>query len=99
MGVIQHAALHAHEQHMVWRQVIMKIDNTSRSPLSQKKTITKDWMHKTQKSNQSLKTLNYCFGGAAAGLAAAGVLAGAAPGGRINVVVLIQSSLSKLLSR
>jgi hypothetical protein len=28
MGVMQHAALHTHGQHIIWQQVIMKAKNT-----------------------------------------------------------------------
>jgi len=41
MGVMRHAALRAHIQHMVWQQFIMEPENTSRSPSCQKKTFTK----------------------------------------------------------
>jgi len=28
MGVVQHAALHVHGQHIIWQQVIMKLKDT-----------------------------------------------------------------------
>jgi hypothetical protein len=28
MGVVQHAALHVHGQHITWQQVIMKLKDT-----------------------------------------------------------------------
>jgi hypothetical protein len=28
MGVMQHAALHAQKQHIIWQQVVMKLKNT-----------------------------------------------------------------------
>jgi len=36
MGVIRHAALRAHEQHTIWQQVIIKIENTLQSAFKSK---------------------------------------------------------------
>jgi len=52
MGIVQHAALHAQQQHIVWQQVLMKLNNTFRAaPLSKGKP-SKHWMQRIQKSNQ-----------------------------------------------
>jgi hypothetical protein len=52
MRVMRHAALHAQQQHIVWQQVIMKVQNTSPAgPLSKEPTY-KDWMRRIEKSNQ-----------------------------------------------
>jgi hypothetical protein len=32
MGVVQHAALHMHAQHIIWQQVFIKLKNTSWAP-------------------------------------------------------------------
>ena len=37
MGIVQHAALHMHGQHIIWQQVIIKSKNTFLAgPLSKK---------------------------------------------------------------
>jgi hypothetical protein len=39
MGIVQHAALHAQQQHIVWQQVFMKIKDTFwGAPLSKGKS-------------------------------------------------------------
>jgi hypothetical protein len=52
MGIVQHAALHAQGQHIVWQQVLMKIQDTFRVVALSKGKPSKHWMHRIQKSNQ-----------------------------------------------
>jgi hypothetical protein len=52
MGLVQHAALHAQGQHIVWQQFLIKVKNTFPSSLKSKGDPYKDWMHRIQKSNQ-----------------------------------------------
>ncbi len=40
MRVMQHAALHAQGQHIIWQQIFIKRKNTPRPPLSQRKVLT-----------------------------------------------------------
>ena len=89
---MRHAALRVHEQHMIWQQTFIEMRIRSGSSICQKKTITKFRCVECKKVINEKGLFFY-------GLAAAGFLAGAAPGGKINVVVLMESSFSKFLSR
>jgi hypothetical protein len=42
MGVVQHAALHAQEQHIIWQQVLITVENTLLPSPESKETPAKD---------------------------------------------------------
>jgi len=42
MGVVQHAALHVQEQHIIWQQVLIKLKNTPPASLKSKERPAKD---------------------------------------------------------
>jgi hypothetical protein len=42
MGVVQHAALHVQEQHIIWQQVLITLNNTLPASLKSKERPAKD---------------------------------------------------------
>jgi len=98
---MRHAALRAQRQHIFWQEVIMRTENTSRPSLSQKKAITNFRCVTFKKVINKRSRASYGFSVAGAGVffGAAGAFAGVAASGRINVVVFMESSWEKSLSR
>ncbi len=98
---MRHAALRAQRQHIIWQELIMRTENTSRPSLSQKKAITNFRCVTFKKVINKRSRICYGFWAAGAGVffGAACVFAGVAASGRINVVVLMESSWEKSLSR
>lgn len=101
MGVMRHAALRAQRQHIFWQELIMRTENTSRPLPCQKETVKIFRCVAFKKVIKKMRRICYGFWAAGAGVffGAAGAFAGAAPSGRINVVVLMESSWEKSLSR
>lgn len=101
MGVMRHAALRAQRQQIFWQELIMRTENTSWPSLSQKKAITIFRCVAFKKVIKKMSRICYGFWAAGAGVffGAVGAFAGVAPSGRISVVVLMESSWEKSLSR
>jgi hypothetical protein len=93
---MRHAALRVHGQPMIWQQVFINIESIAWTPLCQRRSARSFRCVILKKVIKEV--CHYCCFEGTAGLAAAGAFA-AAPGGSINIVVLMESSLSKSLSR
>ncbi|MGB6670627.1 MAG: hypothetical protein WBE73_19965, partial [Candidatus Acidiferrum sp.] len=58
---MRHAALRAQQQHIIWQEVIIKLESTPRPSLSQKEGHHNLWMHDIQKSNPQIRSpKGYC---------------------------------------